>query len=208
MSKRNVDVFFGTLERGDPKMLETVMADKDAARFIKGVGTQWAGKNALPAIHREFPALIFFQSEQECGNGDNSWSYTGYCWQLMKHYFRSGACAYMYWNISTPKGGMSTWGWAQNALVTVDAATKAYRYTHDYYLLKHLTHFVDIGAKSVEVTGTADDSLAFVNPDGTVVVLVRNALARAQIVQLQVREKAFVAELPPDSLSTLTIKAA
>ena len=34
------------------KMLETVMADEDVARFIKGVGTQWAGKNALPAIHR------------------------------------------------------------------------------------------------------------------------------------------------------------
>ena len=49
--------FFGTLERGNPKLLETVMADKAAAPFIKGVGVQWAGKNALPALHREFPDL-------------------------------------------------------------------------------------------------------------------------------------------------------
>jgi glucosylceramidase len=59
MQKRGVDVFFGTLERGNVEMLRTVMADAEAARFIKGVGVQWAGKNALPAAVREFPALKF-----------------------------------------------------------------------------------------------------------------------------------------------------
>ena len=68
----------------------------------------------------------------------------------MKHYFRSGARGYMYWNISTATGGTSTWGWAQNSLVCVDTAAKTFRYNHDYYLLKHLTHFVDVGAKRVE----------------------------------------------------------
>ncbi|HMH15793.1 MAG TPA: hypothetical protein VK578_22020 [Edaphobacter sp.] len=111
MEKRGVDVFFGTLERGKLKLLETVMADSEIARFIKGVGTQWAGKNALPAIHREFPQLAIYQSEQECGDGKNAWSYTSYCWQLMKHYFRSGASGYMYWNIATDISGKSSWGW-------------------------------------------------------------------------------------------------
>jgi len=208
MEKRGVDVFFGTLERGNPKLLETVMADKEAARFIKGVGVQWAGKNALPAIHREFPALMIYQSEQECGDGTNTWSYTGYCWQLMKHYFRSGACAYMYWNISTDQGGLSTWGWAQNSLVSVDTATKTFRYNHDYYLLKHLTHFVDVGARKVEATGTCDDALVFLNPDGSIALLVRNELPHAQMVQIQVRERAVAIELPPDSVGTLSMKAA
>jgi len=208
MQKRGVDVFLGTLERGDPKMLDTIMADEDAARFIKGVGTQWAGKNALPAIHREFPKLMIYQSEQECGDGTNNWSYTGYCWQLMKHYFRSGASAYMYWNISTDQGGMSTWGWAQNSLVSVDTAAKIFRYNHDYYLLKHLTHFVDVGAKSLETTGTCDDALAFVNPDGSMVLLVRNERPHAQMVQVQVRDRAVAVELPADSVGTLAMRAA
>ncbi len=208
MRKRDVNVFLGTLERGNPKLLETVMADKQAARFIGGVGTQWAGKNALPAIHREYPALRIYQSEQECGDGTNSWSYTGYCWQLMKHYFRSGACAYMYWNISTGQGGLSTWGWAQNSLVSVDTGAKTFRYNHDYYLLKHLTHFVDVGAKCVETTGTCDNALAFLNPDGSVALLVRNELAHAQLVQVQIRERALAIELPPDSVGTLAMKPA
>jgi len=206
MERRGVDVFFGTLERGDPKPLETAMADQVVARTIKGVGTQWAGKNALPAIHNQFPALLIFQSEQECGDGSNTWSYAGYCWQLMKHYFRSGASAYMYWNISTANGGMSTWGWAQNSLVSVDAAAKTYRYTHDYYLLKHLTHFVEAGAHNLIANGTCDDVLAFVNPDNSVALLIRNELCHPQRVEIRVRGQAAMVELPPDSIGTVTIE--
>lgn len=208
MEKLGVDIFFGTLERGNPQMLRTVLADKEAGQFIKGVGVQWAGKNALPAIHREFPNLPVFQSEQECGDGSNSWTYASYCWQLMKHYFRSGVRAYLYWNLSTDQGGMSTWGWAQNSLVSVDAERKTFRYNPDYYLLKHLTHFVNVGAKRLETSGTCDDALAFANPDGTTVLLVRNELPHAQMVQVQLPDRAIAIELPPDSVGTLAAKPA
>ena len=207
MRKRDVEVFFGTLERGNPKLLETVMADKAVAEHIKGVGVQWAGKNALPALHREFPELAIYQSEQECGDGKNAWSYTSYCWQLMKHYLRSGANGYMYWNISNDLSGSSHWGWKQNALVSVDTAAKTYRYNHDYYLLKHLTHFVDVGARTLDVSGTCDDALGFVNPDGSVVMMIRNELAHAQLVQVQAQGRTFTIELQPDSVATLAVKA-
>lgn len=207
MEKHGVDVFFGTLERGSPKMLETVMADREVAPFIKGVGTQWAGKNALPAIHEEFPSLVIYESEQECGDGSNKWSYTGYCWHLMKHYLRSGASAYLYWNISVADAGTSTWGWAQNALVTVDSAAKTFRYNHDYYLLKHMTHFVDLGARNLLTTGTCDDALAFVNPDGSVVLLIRNELAHPQRVEVHVRGQAAMVELPGNSIGTVVMES-
>jgi glucosylceramidase len=207
MKKIEVEVFFGTLERGNVKLVEAVMNDKDAGEWVKGVGVQWAGKNALPEVHREYPELPVFQSEQECGDGSNSWSYTSYCWQLMKDYFRNGACGYMSWTISTATGGQSTWGWNQNSLVSVDTAGKTFKYNHDYYLLKHLTHFVEVGARLVEVSGTCDDALGFENPDGTRVLLVRNELAHAQRVQVQVGEQAVMMELPADSVGTLTMKA-
>jgi glucosylceramidase len=207
MESRDVQIYFGTLERGNPKLLETVMADPQASRYIHGLGAQWAGKNALPALHREFPSLVVFQSEQECGDGKNEWSYTGYCWQLMKHYFRAGASGYMYWNISLLDGTKSTWGWAQNSLVAVDPAKKTFRYTHDYYLLKHLSHFVDVGAKRLETTGTCDDCIAFLNPNGTTIVLLRNELPNPSMVQVQLSARTMVVELPPDSLGTLSIKA-
>ena len=123
----------------------------------------------------------------------------------MKHYFRSGVSAYMYWNISTANGGMSTWGWAQNSLVSVDSAARSYRYTHDYYLLKHLTHFVDLGARNLVTSGTCDDALAFVNPDNSLVLLIRNESGRPQRVEVHVKNRAAMVELPPDSIGTVTI---
>lgn len=48
MSQRGVDVFFGTLEQSDPALLEAVIDDLKAAKYIRGVGVQWAGKDALP----------------------------------------------------------------------------------------------------------------------------------------------------------------
>jgi glucosylceramidase len=207
MTSRKVAVFFGTMERGDPKLFREVMADPEAARYISGLGLQWAGKNALPALHREFPGLTVYQSEQECGDGSNTWEYTSYCWQLMKHYIRSGASGYMYWNISLGVGELSTWGWAQNSLVSVDAAAKSFRYNHDYYLMKHLSHFVEVGAKRVETTGTCDDAVGFVNPDGTVVLLMRNEAPHEQLVEVRMGERVTSVKLLPDSISTVTIRA-
>src|SRR5215831_19287759 len=117
----------------------------------------------------------------------------------MKHYLRNGASAYMYWNISTANGGMSTWGWAQNSLVSVDSTAKGFHYNHDYYLLKHLTHFVDLGARALMTTGTCDDTLAFLNPDKSVVLLMRNELPHPQRVEVRVRDQSAMVELPAGS---------
>ena len=76
MKKIDVDVFFGTLERGNVKLLETVMGDKKAGQLVKGVGVQWAGKNALAEIHREYPELPIFRRSRSAAIGTNSWSYT------------------------------------------------------------------------------------------------------------------------------------
>ena len=205
MQQRQVEVFFGTLERGNPGLLETVMSDPAVGPHLRGVGVQWAGKNALPAIHQQYPQLAIFQSEQECGDGTNSWAYTAYCWQLMKLYFRSGARGYMYCNIALAEHGISTWGWAQNSLVTVDTQARTFRYNHDFYLLKHLTHFVERGATFLPVTGTCDDALGFRNPDGSVILLLRNPDAHEQLLQISRNEAPLTVKLPPDSISTLRL---
>ncbi len=208
MAKRKVDVFFGTDERGDPKLFERFMADPVAASYIKGVGVQWAGKNAVAAIHRDYPNLAIYQSEQECGDGKNEWSYAGYTWDLMKHYFRSGATAYMYWNISTLTNGTSHWGWNQNSLVTVDIGSDAnsYHYNPDFFFFKHLSHFVQPGARLLATSGTHEDLLAFRNADKSTVVLLRNEVARVRIVNVAIAGTIVPVVMEPDSISTLVVK--
>jgi glucosylceramidase len=207
MAKRKVEIYFGTLERANVGLFEPSMKDPQAAAFVKGVGVQWAGKHAVSEIARRYPKLKLYQSEQECGDGKNDWRYCHYTWQLMKHYFRSGVHAYMYWNISLEAGGISHWGWRQNSLVTVDAATKTFKWNHEYYLLKHLSHFVQPGAMRLETEGTMDDALAFKNGDGRVVAVLRNTRPAAQAVNVAVGETSLAVTLDPDSYNTVVIRA-
>ncbi|HEY6376086.1 MAG TPA: glycoside hydrolase family 30 beta sandwich domain-containing protein, partial [Edaphobacter sp.] len=81
-------------------------------------------------------------------------------------------------------------------------------YNSDFYLMKHLSHFVDVGAKRLETSGTCDDALGFVNPDGTLVFLLRNETPRAQTVEIRAGENAVTAQLLADSISTVTVRRA
>lgn len=206
MQRRNVEIFFGTLERGNPALLEAVLADPGVRGYIKGVGVQWAGKAALQTIHAEHPGLIIYQSEQECGDGKNDWAYAGYCWDLMKFYLRNGASGYMYWNMALETGGMSHWGWPQNSLITVDAKARSFRYNHEFYLLKHVSRFVQRGARRAEVRGTCEDAVAFVNPDGSVAVVLRNESPQERPVNVWIGGETIAGTMPPDSFNTVLLR--
>jgi glucosylceramidase len=207
MEKQDIELFFGTMERPNEALVDTILNDPDTGKYVKGVGFQWAGKEAIPGIHKRYPDLTLYQSEQECGDGKNDWKYCLYAWSLMKHYIENGASAYLYWNISLVKGGFSRWGWQQNSLVTVDPETNTYRFNHEYYLLKHVSHFVKPGAKRLKTSGIFDNLLAFVNPDGSIIAVIQNDQKTVRQITVNLGEKSFVANLEPDSFSTFSIAA-
>jgi len=112
----------------------------------------------------------------------------------------------LYWNISLETGGSSRWGWRQNSLVTVDQAAKTLRWNHEYYVLKHISHFVEPGASRVETEGTLDDALAFRNRDGRVVIVLRNARPYSQPVTVSAGGSAVALTLDADSYNTLVLE--
>jgi glucosylceramidase len=207
MASRGVAVFLGTLERANSALVDRVLADAEAARHVTGLGIQWHGKGAVAFLHRDHPDLRIFQTEQECGDGRNDWRYARYAWTLMKEFLGGGASAYLYWNLALERGGVSRWGWSQNSLITVDAASGQFAYTHEYYLLKHVSHFVRPGARLVETLSYTgyENQLAFVNPDGSIVIVIQNDTNTDQPVSLLVGEKVLAVTLPADSFSTFMI---
>lgn len=206
MNQEKVDVFFGTMERPNYKLVDSILSDPTINKSIKGVGFQWAGKGAIPTIHKNYPNLKLYQSEQECGNGKNDWKNCGYSWGLMKHYLTNGANAYLYWNTSLKEGGLGTWGWRQNSLVSVDTINKTFKYNYEYYLIKHLSHFVKPGAKRLETSGDYDNLLAFVNQDNSVVIMVQNDSAKEKMFKIKVGGKTLTPTLEADSYNTFLLK--
>jgi glucosylceramidase len=207
MERRGVEVFLGTLERGDDGLITAVLDDPEAGAHVRGVGIQWAGKAAVPFVHRDHPDLRIYQTEQECGDGRNDWRYCRYAWTLMRHYLTHGAVAYMYWNMALERGGVSRWGWAQNSLVTVDSEGATYELNHEYFLLKHVSHFVQPGAQVLPTSSYTgfENQVAFANPDGGVVVVVHNDAHEDQAVRLLVGDRALTPTLPADSFSTFVL---
>ena len=206
MQKLNVDVFFGTMERPNEKLVDTIVSDAKSSNYIRGVGFQWAGKDAIAGIHRRYPKLTLYQTEQECGNGKNDWKYCVYTWSLMKHYLSNGANAYMYWNTSLKQGGISTWGWKQNSLVSVDTVKRTYKYNYEYYLMKHLSHYVKPGAKRLQTVGEFNNLLAFVNTDKSIVVVLQNDGDQEKVVRIKAGNKMVSPSLKADSFNTLIIR--
>jgi glucosylceramidase len=206
MQRLGVNVFFGTVERANKKLVDTILNDTQSSKYIKGAGFQWAGKGAIAAIHQQYPNLILYQSEQECGNGKNDWKYCVYTWTLMKHYLNNGANAYMYWNTSLKQGGISTWGWKQNSLVSVDTANRTYHYNYEYYLIKHLSHFVKPGAKKLNTSGNFDNLLAFINPDKSIVIVTQNDSNEEKKISIRIGNKTIDPSLKPNSFNTFLLK--
>ena len=123
----------------------------------------------------------------------------------MRHYLDNGASAYMYWNISLEKGGISRWGWAQNSLVVVDPVDETYSFTPEYYIMKHLSHYVQPGSRKVETDGTFTDLLAFVNPDKSIVIALANEGPDSRTVSIRIGNRVYRPLLPAQSVSTILI---
>ncbi|MGK0418705.1 MAG: glucosylceramidase [Halopseudomonas sp.] len=128
---------------------------------------------------------------------------------MIKTYLQHGASAYHYWNIALSTDQFSTWGWPQNSLVTVDPATNSYRFNHEYYLMKHFSHFIKRGAKFLPATSFLgfENQLAFQNPDKSIVLVIQNDMAEVLPVRVKIGGKILQAALPADSFNTLQVPA-
>ena len=206
MASRDVDVYLGTMERADPELWDRILTNPEVGPSIKGMGFQWAGKDALPELHRRHPSLPCYQTEQECGDGRNDWRGAMHSWDLMKHYFGNGVQSYFYWNTSLLDGGISTWMWRQNSLVVVNKEKGTYRYSPEYYVLKHASHYVQPGARVLSLGGTYADALGFLNPDGRIVLLLANQSDAPQTVSVEgLPGRPRAVTLPAGSINTLVL---
>ena len=196
------DIFFGTINTRFPDYFRTGLRDEKAKKYIKGVGFQWSGKDAIPYIYKEYPDMKLIQTESECGNGHNDWGYAEYTWGLINHYLSNGANVYTYWNMVLDHTGLSTWGWRQNSMVSIEKATGKVTYNPEYHLMKHLSAFVMPGAYRLK-TNEQKNHLAFVNPDGKIVVIIANKEESEQNIKVSHNNKVVNLTLKAKSFNTI-----
>jgi glucosylceramidase len=198
----NTSIFMGTIERPQLERVDTILQNAAAAKYIKGVGFQWAGKDAIPLVHKKYPEMLLWQTETECGDGSNDWKAARHTWDLMRHYFSNGANAYMYWNMVLDETGKSQWGWKQNSMISIDRKTGKVVYNPEFYLMKHLAACVSPGARYVPVDNP--NYLVFKDKEHTVFIL-SNPLETENTITIRIKSMDYTIPLPASSFNTLIL---
>ena len=208
-------IYLGTLNDSDrggyAYWVGPSMQDPVVRPYISGVGCQWGGDATMRETHFLFPELKLMQSEAECGNPNtNDWAFGEKQFGLAVKWFEAGAGSNIIWNLVLDETGLSTAGWHQCSPVVVNSKTGDITYTPYYYCYKHFSHFIQPGAHRVASQSSGwGNQLAFLNPDGTVVLVVANTAKVDYQLAFNIDGKqSEVITLPAHSFNTFTLPAA
>ena len=199
----------------------TVLTDPVARQLVSLAGMQWFALPAVGQVKTAAPGLTIWQTETDCGNWfwlpghdpdkpQNDIGYAGYTWEKMRDWLRAGVTVYELWNMVLDPFGMSIDSekpWPQNGPVTIDAKTRAVRYTPMFSAVGSFSKFVTPGSRMVETEGSYTDALAFLDPTGRIVVVLYNPKIDAARISVRVRGAVYGVDMPPRSFGTLLVEA-
>jgi glucosylceramidase len=199
----------------------TVLADRDARRFVSRAGLQWYSLGIMDQMKALAPGLTVWQTETDCGNWHwlagfdperpgNDYAYAGYTWRKTRDWLKAGVSVYDLWNLVLDPLGKnidSKRPWPQNAAVTVDPGTKAVRYTPMFGAFGSFAKFLPPGSRLVETEGAMADAVAFTDPEGRIVLSLYNERDIPLTGQVRVRDVVYGVEMPPMSFATLVIES-
>lgn len=200
----DTEIWLGSINSSKPDYVRTILNDKNAPKYLTGVGFQWGGSKSIPTINKEYPDYKFMQTENICGESENDWSSLERSWKTMVHYINNGAGSYIYWNMILDQTGMSAWGWPQNSMVVIDRDTKSVKFTDEYYLFKHFSHYIQPGDRLLK-SSEGDNHLAFQKADGSIVLVMYNPNKSTSTKSVKIGEKTINLILQPKSVNTITI---
>ncbi|MBW7847086.1 MAG: glycoside hydrolase family 30 protein [Bacteroidales bacterium] len=198
----------------------TYFADPAVRNYAWGLGFHWyedwsGGVPVFENVRRvqeAFPEknLLFTEG---CAESFNPTRYEA--WELgeeygrsMIHDFNNGAVGWTDWNILLDeRGGPNHVGNFCFAPLHGNTQTGELTFTNSYYYIGHFSKFIQKGAKRVIASPSRSQliSTAFLNPDGSLVVVVMNESEIPTDFFLWINGKAAPAQSPPHSMMTFVL---
>jgi len=200
---------------------QAIFDDPVAAKYAYGLGYHWyetwsGGKSLHDNVRRvaeSYPdkPLLFTEGTIEGFDPaklDDWWLGERYGRKMIAD-FNEGAAAWTDWNILLDeKGGPNHVGNYCYAALHVDGKTGALHYTNIYEYMGHFSKFVRPGARRVAAAPSREalKTVAFVNPDGSVAVIVMNDGDAAIDYRLLAGGRSAPAASPAHSIATIVLR--
>ena len=186
-----------------------VLSDPQAAVFVDGVAFHCYGGDvsAQSKVHNAYPDKGIWFTECSGGGWADNWA-DNVNWNLRTLVignFRNWGNSLMLWNLALDMNDGPQNGGCSNCrgVVTINQKTGEVTYNEEYTILGHISKFVDRGAfriDSGELDHSLPDNVAFVNPDGSIVLIVQSDSERSFTVSWE--GKSFQYTLPARSAVT------
>lgn len=208
LRKQNLttQIWGGTFRTVTGLQAQQCMKSKKFRQVIGGLGFQYALVDSIYDLLKIYPDTQVMHTESVCYNGDNSWEQAVSLFNDFVDYMQAGCTIYSYWNMILDGTGRSTWGWKQNALVTIHDQDHIV-YNPDYYVMALLSKHIRPGASRIECLCLAKRAIAFKNPDGSVVVFMCNLNDRGIHTTMELYGNEHTFELPASSIVAVRIES-
>jgi len=197
---------------------QTIFDDPAAAKYVWGIAfhwyEDWSGGTQMydnvALVHQLYPNKHILFTEGTPANFDSTaygrWSLGEAYGRSMIHDFNSGTEGWTDWNILLDeRGGPNHVGNFCFAPIHADTRTGKLIYTNAYYYIGHFSKFIRPGARRILASPSRSMLLttAFVNADGTVVVVVMNPTSKSGDYNLAVGSASVQINARPHSIQTV-----
>lgn len=192
-----------------------LLGNGDSAKYLAGLALHWYQEENFAAtaqVLKRFPnkQVLFTEGCVEGGPHLNEWAPAERYARNMIGDFTSGICGFIDWNIALDtQGGPNHVGNFCHAPVLVDTKSGEVHVQPSFYYIAHFSKFVATGAKRLASTNRDNtlQSIAFLNPDGSRVVIVANPTDSPRDITLSVGGKSRALTLPAHAIQTHLVAA-
>ncbi len=196
----------------------TVFEDKEAAKYIWGIGFHWyetwAGGDPkwdnLTNINESYPEmkLLFTEGCQEGFDSDHyqRWSNAERYGESMINDFNCGTVGWTDWNILlNENGGPNHVGNFCFSPIHADTRKDELIFTPSYYYIGHFSKFIKLGAKRISTTTSHSKihATTFRNPTGEMVTVVMNKTNNPITYNLVIVNKLLKITILPHAMQTI-----
>jgi glucosylceramidase len=189
---------------------KVILDDPDAARYVWGTAFHWYVGDHFDNVqwtHDAFPdkKLLFTEGCQEGGPHLGEWQVGERYAHSMINDLNRWTVGWIDWNLLLDEtGGPNHVGNFCSAPIIADTRTGELLFQSSYFYIGHFARFVRPGARRILCAASHDalEAVAFLNPDGTIAVIVLNRSDETLPSALKLDAVAVATESLPHSIAT------